>query len=117
MPGAYTTPGAVRTDVSTALRSSSWPTYLAAGAAVFAVALGVVVLAGWFLHIPTLVQIRPHLLPMTRNAAAGFALCGVALLTIVVGGPRWLVVACAGFVGTLSLLTILEFALSVNLGV
>jgi len=103
--------------VSTTLRSTSWPAYLAAGSAVFAVALGVTVLAGWFFHVPTLIQIRPHLLPMTRNAAAGFALCGLALLSIVVGGPPWLVVVCAGFVGALSLLTILEFAFSVNLGV
>jgi hypothetical protein len=73
-------------DVSTTLRSTSWPTYVAAGSAVFAIALGVVVLAGWVFHLPTLVQIRPDLLPMTRNAAAAFALCGAGLLSIVAGG-------------------------------
>jgi signal transduction histidine kinase/CheY-like chemotaxis protein len=103
--------------VSITLRSTSWPIYLAAGSAVFAVALGVAVLAGWFLHVPTLIQIRPDLLPMPRNAAAGFVLCGLALLTIAVGGPRWLVVVCAGLVCALTVVTLLEFAFSVNLGV
>ena len=96
---------------------NSWATYLAAGSAVFAIVLGMAVLAGWFFEIPALIQIRPHLVPMTRNAAAGFVLCGLALLSIVVGGPRWLVVVCAGVVGALSLLTIVEFAFGVNLGV
>src|SRR5262245_30775625 len=54
---------------------------------------------------------------MPRNAAAGFALCGLALLSMVIGAPRWLVFGCAGLVGALSLLTIFEFAFSVNLGV
>ena len=103
--------------MSTTRRSTSWATYLAAGSAVFAFTLGVVVLAGWVFHLPTLIQIRPHLLPMPRNTAASFALCGLALLSIVVGGPRWLVAVCAGLVGALSLLTLVEFAFSVNLGV
>ena len=81
------------------------------------IALGLVVLAGWLFHVPTLIQIRPHLPPMTRNAAAGFALCGVALLSIVFDGPRRLVVVCAGLAGALSLLTIVEIVFGVNLGV
>src|SRR6185295_2557932 len=117
MPGARNATGNSCTDVSTTLRSTSWPTYFAAGSAVCAVALGVVVLAGWFFHLPALIQIRPHLLPMPRNAAAGFVLCGLALLSIAIRGPRWLVLVCAGFAGTLSVLTILEFAFRVNLGV
>jgi hypothetical protein len=99
------------------IATGRWPTYLAAGSALFAVALGVAVLAGWFLHIPTLIQIRPHLLPMPRNAAASFVLCGLALLSLAAGGPRWLVVVCAGSAGALGLLTILEFVFGVNLGV
>ena len=83
----------------------------------FTLVLGVAVLAGWFLHIPALIQILPQLPPMTRIAAASFALCGLALLSIVGGGPRWLVVACTGTVGVLSVLTILQFAFGVNVGV
>ena len=95
----------------------SWPTYFAAGSAVFAIALGVAVLAGWVFDVPTLIQIRPHLLPMTRNAAAAFALSGLALLSIVAGGPRRLVVVCVALVGALNLLALLEFAFNMNLGV
>ena len=80
------------------------------------IALGAAVLAGWFFHVPTLIQIRPHLPPMTSDAAACFALCGLALLSLVVDGPRRLVVVCAGLVGALSLLTIFEVAFGVSLG-
>jgi two-component system, sensor histidine kinase and response regulator len=83
----------------------------------FSLALGVAVLAGWFFHVPALIQILPSLPPMTRNAALDFALCGLALLSIVAGGPRWLVVVCTGTVGVLSLLTMLQFVLGVNIGV
>ena len=87
------------------------------GSAVFVTALGVTVLGGWFLHVPTLIQILPHLPPMTRNAATSFALCGLALLLTIGNRPRWMVGVCAGFVGALSLLTIVDFALGVNIGV
>jgi signal transduction histidine kinase/DNA-binding response OmpR family regulator len=84
---------------------------------VVVIALGVAVLAGWVLHVPVLIRIRPDLPPLVRNAAAAFLLSGVALLSLVFDGPRRLVIACAGSVGALSLLTILQFALGVNLGV
>ena len=103
--------------MSTILRTTSWPNYAAAGSAVFAIALGAAVLAGWLLRVPTLIQIRPDMPPLTRNAAAAFLLSGVALLTLVFDGPRRLVAVCAALVGALSLLTIVQFALGVNLGV
>ena len=80
-------------------------------------ALGVTVLAGWFFHVPRLIQFVPHLPPMTRNAAASFALSGLALLLTLGNRPRWLIGVCAGLVGALSLLTIVQFALGVNIGV
>ena len=103
--------------MSTSLRSTSWPTSLALASSLFTLAVGASVLAGWFLHIPTLIQILPHLPPMTRNAAASFALCGLALLAVVVRGPRWLVVAAAALVGLLNLASVVEFAFRLNLGV
>lgn len=80
-------------------------------------ALGLTVLAGWFSNTPELVQLLPHLPPMTRNAAACFVLCGVALLTLAVGGPRWPIVVCMGTVGAVSVLRIAEIVSRVNLGV
>jgi PAS domain S-box-containing protein len=79
--------------------------------------LGVTVLAGWFFHNPTLVQLQPQLPPTTRNAAACLLLCGLALLMEALRGPRWLVAACAGIVGAVSVLTIVEYVFRVNAGI
>jgi PAS domain S-box-containing protein len=99
------------------VRVTPWPTRLAAGSAVFMVALGLTVLAGWFSHTPALVQVLPQLPPMTRNAAACFLLCGLAFLSVALKGPRWLVVVCAGIVGTVSVLTIVEDVFGVDAGI
>ena len=80
-------------------------------------ALGLVVLVGWSSHYTSLIQLRPDLPPMTRNAAACFLLCGLALLTIVLKGPKWIVVTCAGIVSAGSVLTILEYIFRVNAGI
>jgi PAS domain S-box-containing protein len=99
------------------VRVRPWPTRLAAGSAVFMVALGLTVLAGWFAHIPALIQFVPQLPPMTRNAAACSLLCGLALLIVVLRGPRWLTVVCAGIVSVISILTIVEYGFRVNAGI
>jgi signal transduction histidine kinase len=75
------------------------------------------VLAGWYSHTPALIQLLPQLPPMTRNTAACFLLCGVALLTLALGGPRLLAVVCAGLVSAVSILRIVEIAFQVNLGI
>ncbi len=94
-----------------------WPTRLATGSAVFVIALGVIVLAGWFTHTPALIQILPQLPPMTRNAAACLSLCGLALLLVGLGGPRWPVVLSAGTAAAVSLLTLSEYVFGVNVGI
>jgi len=81
------------------------------------IALGAIVLFGWFSHSPVLVQLLPLLPPMTRNAAACFVLSGLALLMTAQSGPRWAVVLCSGAAGIWSLLTILEFTLGMDAGV
>ena len=98
-------------------RVSPWSTRVAVGSAVFVVALGLTVLAGWFSQTPALIQVLPRLPPMTRNAAACYLLCGLALLIAALKGPRWLVVVCAGTVSVLSVLTIVEYVFGVNAGV
>ena len=90
---------------------------MAVSSAVFTVALGLTVLAGWLSHTPALVQLLPHLPPMTRNAAACFVLSGIALVMAARGSARGLVVACAGTVGVVAVLTVLEFVLGVNAGI
>ena len=103
--------------VTETVRVCPWQTRVVVGSAVCIVALGLMVLAGWFSHTPVLVQVLPQLPPMTRNAAACFLLCGLALLMLALRSPRWPVVVCAGIAGAVSLLTIFEFAFGVNAGI
>jgi signal transduction histidine kinase/DNA-binding response OmpR family regulator len=90
---------------------------VAAGSAVFVVALGLIVLAGWFFHTPALVQLLPHLPPMTRNAAACFVLCGLGLFLAARRSPGWSVALCVGTVSVISVLTLVEFVFGVNVGI
>jgi PAS domain S-box-containing protein len=99
------------------LRRRLWSSRVAAGSSVLIAALGLIVLIGWFSHNPLLIQLRPDLPPMTRNAAACFLLCGLALLTIVLKGPKWIAVACAGIVSVASVLTIAEYVFGINVGI
>ena len=99
------------------VRRRVWPPRVAAGSAVFIAALGLMVLVGWFSHNTSLIQLRPDLPPMTRNAAGCFLLCGLALLTIVLKGPKWFVATCAGIVSAASVLTIGEYVFRMNSGI
>ena len=99
------------------VRVRTWPRRVATGSALFVVALGLIVLAGWFSHTTALIQFKPHMPPMTRNAAACFLLCGLALLTVIFRGPSWLVVVSAGIVSAGSVLTIVEYVFRVNIGI
>ena len=90
---------------------------MAAGAAAFILALGTTVLIGWFTHNLVMVQLLAQLPPMTRNAAACFLLCGLALLVVVRGGPRWLAGGSAGIAGGVGLLTFAEYVFHVNAGI
>jgi PAS domain S-box-containing protein len=87
------------------------------GSALFMVVLGLTVLVGWFSHTAALVQFLPRLPPMTRNAAASFVLCGLALMMAARRSARWLVAVCAGIVSVLSFLTLGEYIFGVNAGI
>lgn len=99
------------------IRKRPWPEGVAIVLALFMVALGVIVLTGWFSHTPALIQFGFQLPPMTRNAAACSLLCGLALLMVVLKGPRWVTVTCAGIVTTICILTIVEYVFGVNVGI
>jgi len=94
---------------------SPWPRRLAAVSALTLIALGLTVLIGWVTRTYELVQILPHLPYMVKNTAACFLVCGLALLTLVLRGPRWLVTIFAGSVCVLCLVTIFEYSSGVNL--
>jgi PAS domain-containing protein len=95
---------------------SPWPRRLAVGSAVFAIVLGTSVLIGWATQTLVLVQILPHLPFMVKNTAASFLLSGIALLTLALKGPRWIILVTAGPVCIVNLLTIIEYAFGVDFG-
>jgi signal transduction histidine kinase len=84
--------------------------------ALMAIMLGLVVLLGWAVHSPALIQIGPDLAPMQRNTAAGFVLCGMAILGIVLSRPR-VIFICSLVTATVAGLTLLEFVSRTNFGI
>jgi signal transduction histidine kinase/sensor domain CHASE-containing protein len=96
----------------------SWPSLrlmsMMAGSAT--AALGLVVIAGWYLHNETLLQLYPTFAPMQYNAALSFVLCGTGLLALTCGWPR--VAATFGAVATvIGLLTFSEYLLGIDVGI
>src|SRR5438445_11700247 len=87
---------------------------LVAGA--LAGALGSVVLFGWYIHNPWLVQVRPTFAPMQYNAALSMLLCGLGLLALAWGRVR-LEVVCGFVVAAIGPLTLYEYLFRMTLGV
>jgi len=78
--------------------------------------LGVLVLVGWHLHYPALVQVLPGLVPMQYNTALGFIISGAGLVAIVVGRRR-LALGAGLLVAALGFLTLLEYLVDMSLGI
>ena len=76
--------------------------------------LGAVVLLGWYLHEPALIQVNPAFVPMQYNTALGFAVGGLALLGLAGFWPRF-----AGITSVIVLLTgaltLVEYIFAVDL--
>lgn len=85
-------------------------------AGLLAATLGLVVLVGWFTHTEVLIQVLPKFAPMQFNTALGFVLCGTALAVLVRGDSR-VAVSLAAAAGTLGLLTLVEYACGIRLGI
>ena len=91
-----------------------WPTRLSKLTAALAIALGALVLLGWYLHEPALIQVNPAFVPMQYNTALGFALSGLALLLVALHWPR--AALAAGFlVLIIGVLTLIEYVFLVDL--
>ena len=77
-------------------------------------ALGAVVLLGWYLHEPALIQVNPAFVPMQYNTALGFALSGLALLGV--AWSRSVLARTASVVVLLTgVLTLIEYGFGVDL--
>ena len=66
----------------------NWGLNLARLAGVLSLFLGAVVLLGWYLREPALIQVNPAFVPMQYNTALGFALGGLALMGLAWRWPR-----------------------------
>lgn len=93
----------------------SWPRRTGALCGTLGIALGLVVLLGWAVRSPLLIQVEPNLPPMQRNAAVGFVLSGLALLGIVMNRPR--LTLMASVVALLGAASLLEHLFQVNFGI
>ena len=94
--------------------SVNWSLNLARLMGVLSLILGAVVLSGWYLHEPALIQVNPAFVPMQYNTALGFAVGGLALLGLTGFWPRF-----AGITSVIVLLTgaltLIEYIFAVDL--
>lgn len=90
-----------------------WIAFVVAGLLML---LGGLVIVGWYLKNPTLLQIHPSFVPMLYNAALGFLLCGGGLLAWEFGRFR-VVAITGGIVSAIGLLTLAEYITGVDLGI
>src|SRR4029077_12953096 len=103
--------------------SPGWLAGLRNAGAVSALAgalIGVLVLAGWLLHIATLVSLLPNSATMKPNTAALFVLLGSAVLMLLrapPGASHTLARGIAGVVILVAALTLVEYAGGVDLGI
>jgi PAS domain S-box-containing protein len=87
---------------------------LARIAGLLSLALGAMVLLGWYLHEPALIQINPAFVPMQYNTALGFALSGLALLGLAASCTRIALIS-GSIVLLTGALTLIEYSFGVNL--
>ena len=85
-------------------------------ASVVAMALGLVVIIGWYLHSAALVQVLPAFAPMQYNTALGFLLCGSALLALAMKRPT-VVTVLASVAAIIGFLTLIEYLFTTDLGI
>jgi hypothetical protein len=81
-----------------------------------AVAVGGLVIIGWYAHWPLLVQVLPGLVPMKFNTALGFVASGVAL-ALLPSRQAWAVSLLGGIVALLGFLTLVEFGTGADIGI
>jgi PAS domain S-box-containing protein len=76
--------------------------------------LGAIVLLGWYLHEPALIQVNPTFVPMQYNTALGFAVGGLALLGLAWYWPRFARITSV-VVLLIGVLTLIEYIFGADL--
>src|SRR5271154_6910418 len=79
--------------------------------------LGVLVLIGWNLHLPALIQLRPTLAPMQYNTAICFVLAGMALGASAWGRAPRAVSILGGLIAVIGGLTMGEYLTHADFGI
>src|SRR6185369_4541430 len=98
--------------------ASKWPTRVAVATGAYAIATGVIALAGWVLDMPRLTDWRNDGISMFPNTAACAVMSGLALQLVQVRGTRSrLVRALASVVAAVAGLTLFQHLSGVNLGI
>ncbi|MBF0093189.1 MAG: PAS domain S-box protein [Alphaproteobacteria bacterium] len=90
------------------------PISLGAGALVLLA--GLLVLIGWHIHSPEMVQLSPDLVPMQYNTALGFLLGGAGLIALSESRPG-LTQALGLVMALIGTVTLAEYGLGVDLGI
>ena len=85
-------------------------------ACVFSVALGLVVVVGWYIHNETLVQVIPTFVPMQYNTALGFLLCGAGI-SLAIFKKHYSVAILGSLPIVIGGLTLFEYSMGMNLGI
>lgn len=90
--------------------------YTIFGLNIFITILSLLVMIGWFLHIPLLIQIFPTFIPMQFNTALCFLLSSIAVLIILLD------IQIISFIANLIVLTIagltcIEYLFTINIGI
>lgn len=78
--------------------------------------LGLVVIVGWYINEPALVQVLPQFVPMQYNTALGFLLSGIGLCALAWNKLK-LSLACGVMVCLIGALTLIEYIFGVDLGI
>ena len=94
----------------------NWANGLALFCGMLGVTLGIVVLLGWYLHMPTLVQLRLDWVPMQYNTALCFFIASCSLLSAVLGQTRVPLIGGV-FVVVVGLLSGLQYGIDKNFGI
>ena len=96
--------------------SHYWFRWVAVSAFCIVVAVGILVMVAWHLHLTALVQVNAAMAPVQYNTALCFVFCGAAQLLLLFGYRRPALVAGA-LVTVFSGLTLAEHVTNANLGI
>ena len=81
-----------------------------------AVMMGLLVMVGWYVHSSVLVQLMPNFVPIKFNTALCFVLSGIGLMALNSKQPA-ITSLSALFTFAIAALTLLEYLLSINIGI